>query len=195
MIFEISFLEAKHCPASSDVRALIAKPPPTCQSQTIVKLFDDNFVVEASRCTCCFSCIKQHGSDGCDRCVEFLNKYFPQNTKPKVTKSVAVELKQAIEELFAAMGQDMILIEGELGVTASSFAKDFVKLIDEVRDENDIMEIWHIESSLAQELFLLFKEVVYGDSCESNNDRNDNIESEFESDELDESFDFDTNTE
>ena len=127
--------------------------------------------------------------------MEFLNKYFPQNTKPKVTKSVAVELKQAIEELFAAMGQDMILIEGELGVTASSFAKDFAKLIDEVRDENDIMEIWHIESSLAQEIFLLFKEVVYGDSCESNNDTDDNIESEFESDELDDSFDFDTNTE
>ena len=102
---------------------------------------------------------------------------------------------QAIEELLAAMGLDMILIEGELGVTASSFAKDFIKLIDEVKNENDIMEIWHIESSLAQELFLLFKEVVYGETCESNDDTNDIIESDFESDELDESFDFNTDTE
>ena len=93
----------------------------------------------------------------------FLEKYFPHDQKLKVTKSVAVELKQAIEELFAALGLDTILMEGELAVTTSSFAKDFIKLIDEVKDERDIMELWHIESSIAHELFLLYKEVVYGD--------------------------------
>ena len=153
-----------------------------------------NFVVEASPCACFFSCIKQHGLDGCTRCEEFLDKYFPHDQKLKVRKSVAIELKQAIEELFDALGLDRILMEGELAVTTSSFAKDFIKLIDEVKDERDIMELWHIEFSLAQELFLLFKEVVYGDKGDGDEETSDDIEAVSESDETD-SFDLDTDNE
>ena len=152
-------------------------------------------MVEASPCACCFSCIKQHGLDGCTRCEEFLEKYFPHDQKLKVRKSVAIELKQAIEELFDALGLDRILMEGELAVTTSSFAKDFIKLIDEVKDERDIMELWHIEFSLAQELFLLFKEVVYGDKGDGDEETSDDIESVSDSDETDESFDLDTDIE
>ena len=86
-------------------------------------------------------------------------------------------------------------MEGELAVTTSSFAKDFIKLIDEVKDERDIMELWHIEFSLAQELFLLFKEVVYGDKGDGDEETSDDIESVSDSDETDESFDLDTDIE
>ena len=128
-----------------------------------MKLFDENFVSQASKCSCCFSCIQQHGLNGCDRCSDLIEKYFHHDKKVKVTKSMAVELKLAIEELLAARGLDTLLIEGELDVTIPSFAKDFVKCIDEIEGHNDIVEMWHIDPSLASELFLLFKEIVYGD--------------------------------
>ena len=181
------FAEAIHCPASSDVRALVTKPPPKCQSETIMKLFDENFVSEASQCTCCFSCIQQHGLGGCETCCELMEKYFPRHTKFKVSKSVAVELKLAIEELFAALGIDTLLIEGELGVTTASFAKDFIKCIDEIKSDNDIVEMWRIDPSIARELFLLFKEVVYGgDPADESDEENEYVS---EPDEVDESCD------
>ena len=151
-----------------------------------MKLFDENFVSEASQCTCCFSCIQQHGLGGCETCSEVMEKYFPCKTKFKVSKSVAIELKLAIEELFAALGMDTLLIEGELGVTISSFAKDFIKCIDEIRSDNDIVEMWRIDPSIARELFLLFNEVIYGDQVVESYEEDEYIS---EPDEVDESSD------
>ena len=88
-----------------------------------MKLFDENFVSDVPQCFCCYSCIRQHGLDGCATCTQLMEKYFPCKQKYKVAKSVAVELVQAIEELLASKGMDMLMIEGELGVTPKSFAK------------------------------------------------------------------------
>ena len=143
-----------------------------------MKLFDENFVSEASQCTCCYSCIQQHGLDGCDECCGLMEKFFPRDSNGKVAKSVACELKNAIEELFAAIGSDTLLIEGELVVTATSFAKDFIKCIDEIRNENDIVDMWRIDPSLARELFILFKEVVYGGDLASEEENENEYVSE-----------------
>ena len=78
-------------------------------------------------------------------------------------------------------------MEGDLSVTVKSFVKDFIKTIDEVKDEKDIVELWHIDPVIAQNLFTLFREVVFGDlgSCEAFEDICDDV-SEVESDEYDE---------
>ena len=151
-----------------------------------MKLFDDNFVSEAPSCVCCYSCMKQHSLDGCDKCSTFLAKFFPLNQKVKVSKSVGAELKESIVELFGAMGMDSVLIENELKVTVSSFANDFLKMTDEFKTKEDIVGLWHIDPIVAGKLFDLFNEVVFGvlDDYQENSG-----ESDTDSDILDESTD------
>ena len=154
-----------------------------------MKLFDDTFVSEAPKCVCCYSCMNQHRLNGCDRCSTFLAKFFPLNQKVKVTKSVGAELKESIVELFGAMGMDSVLIENELKVTISSFAKDFLKMADELKTKEDIVELWHIDPIVAEKLFNLFNEVVFGVLDDAYNDNRE--ESDSESDVIDESSDSD----
>lgn len=157
------FTEAKHCPAASDVRALIAKPLPRCQSETTMRFFDENFVSKVPECVCCFSCIRDHGNNGCVKCAEFIHTYFTQNEKLKVSKSAARDLIEALEELFAALRISTILVENELQVSTTSFIKDFVKMIDEIKCANDIVNTWHIDTVVAEKVFLLFEEVIFVD--------------------------------
>ena len=57
---------------------------------------------------------------------------------------------------------EVVVIEDELEVTTESFIKDFVKVLDEVRSENDLVEMWHLNPSVAHKVFMLFQEVVFG---------------------------------
>ena len=125
--------------------------------------------------------------DGCEKCSTFLHKIFPEGQKLKISKSVSVELKEAIEELFAALGLNNVLMEGDQIVSVTSFIKDFIKTVDEVKNVEDIVEIWHIDPFIAQNLFMLFKEVVFGklETSEAFEDMS-NDWSEVESDEFDE---------
>ena len=111
----------------------------------------------------------------------------------KIRKSVAVDLKEAIEELFNALGFDNIMMEGDQSVSVKSFIKDFIKTVDEVKDENDIVELWHIDPAIAQNLFMLLKEVVFGEleDCDTLEDIIDDGP-EVESDEFDEFSDTET---
>ena len=127
-----------------------------------MKLFDDNFIPEGPKCSCCYSCMKQHSLDGCDHCFGFLAKFFPQKPKVRVSKSVGAELKESIVDLFTAMRMDCVLIENDLKVTLSSFAKDFIKMADEIKSKDDIVSLWHIDPLVARKLFDLFNEVVFG---------------------------------
>ena len=187
----LSVLEAKHCPSSSDVRELIAKPPPSCQSQVLYKLFDENFQSKSLKCTCCYSCIVKHNrDDGCGNCESFLDTFFPEKSHHKIARSVASSLKEAMEELFIAMGIDFLLVENELQISVSSFIKDFLKMSDEIRREQDIVDMWHLEPTVAHSVFQLFSEVLFGGlDLEITTE---NIESEdSESDFLDQSIDED----
>ena len=47
-------------------------------------------------------------------------------------------------------------------VTSISFTKDFIKNIDEVKTEEDIIRIWHIEPLLAKKIYLLLNDVING---------------------------------
>ena len=178
--------EAKHCPVISDVRALITKPPPACQSETILRLFDDAYKSEVPKCICCYSCIKQHSADGCHNCELFLNKFFSQNPLKKFSKSVAFELKEALEELFVTLQMDTLLVEGDLVITTKGFIKDFIKMCDEIKTKEDIIEMWHIDEAIALNVILLFHEVINEDlgdilSCD---DSDDESETDLEEDDI-----------
>ena len=84
--------EAKHCPPSSDVRALIAKPLPRCQTKTILDLFEDNVQVEMDQCSCCFACIKRHSESGCEKCCEFLAKFVMHKSQGRVQNSPRINI-------------------------------------------------------------------------------------------------------
>ena len=168
-------LEAKHCPASSDVRELITRPPPVCQSETIFKLFDENFKSESPECTCCFSCIVGHIDQGCVRCKDFMDTFFNQSTRPKVSRSVSARLREAMEEIFTAMEIETLLVEQEFELSTGSLIRDFIKNCDEIRAVQDIVDMWHIEYSVAESLYLLFNEVVFG---KLNFDSDENLESD-----------------
>ena len=89
-------------------------------------------------------------------------------------------------ELFGAMGMDSVMIENELKVTVTSFAKDFLKMTDELKSKDDIVGLWHIDPIVAGKLFDLFNEVVFG-VLDENHEASG--ESDSDSDILDESTD------
>ena len=160
VIIKKMFLEAKHCPSSSDVRALISTPLPSCQRETILRLFDESYRSEGPKCSCCYSCMKQHSEHGCEECLNFLEKFFSQKSKV-MTKSVAVTLKEAMGELFTALNMETLLVEKDLKVFSKDFINDFIKMSDEITAEEDIVDMWHIDPALAHHIFLLFTEVVF----------------------------------
>ena len=92
-----------------------------------------------------------------------MNTFLAPKTQ-KLTKSVAAEVSEAFEELFAALQVNTLLVEGELEIKTTSLIKDFLKMSDEIKSPEDIVNMWHIEHSIALKLFMLFDEIVFGDS-------------------------------
>ena len=125
-------------------------------------MFDDNYKSEVPKCSCCFACIQSHSEGGCLTCSNFFKKFFPENRIKKVSKSLAIELKEAMSELFCALDLKKVMIEKSMEVTSISFTKDFIKNIDEVKTEEDIVRIWHIEPLLAKKIYLLLIDVING---------------------------------
>ena len=67
--------------------------------------------------------------------------FLPDIGEHKVSKSVSSDLKESLTDLFIAMKIDTIMVEDDLAVPVKNFIKDFVKVIDEVRTEQDIVSV------------------------------------------------------
>ena len=127
--FKLPISEAKHCPVTSDCRALITKPLPPCQSEVIMKLFDENFKSDNIRkCFCCYSCIVSHSQEGCLDCQVFLAEFFPGTGNHRVNGSVSRDLRNALQDLFSVLKLGSILIENKFEVTSHSFIKGILSL-------------------------------------------------------------------
>ena len=131
----------------------------------------------------------KHSECGCEKCLTFLTTFVTHNTKSKIRKSVASSLIEAFTELFEALNLDTVLVEGKLEVSTRDFIKDLVKMCDEVKSEKDIVNMWHIDQALAQTLFSLFSEVVFG--TELDDVLEEYVEENYDSDDLDLSSDSD----
>ena len=156
-----------------------------------MKFFDETFISTVVKCFCCFSCIRDHRDEGCARCAGFINTYFAQNIKQKVSKAAATDLTEALEELFDALQINTILVEDELEVSTASFIKDFMKNLDEIKAAADIVDVWHIDSGVADKVFMTFEEVIFGGQVSII--ENDTVceETDSDSDDLDLSSDSD----
>ena len=73
----------------------------------------------------------------------------------KISKSVASELKSALVELFKEMKLSCIKVEGQLELNCSNFIDDVTKMLDEIRDPDDIIKFWHVERDLARNVYLV----------------------------------------
>ena len=122
-----------------------------------------------------------------------METFFSQKSNPKLTKSVAANLSEALEELFKAMKTDTIVIEKELEVSTTSFIKDFLKMLDEISSEQNITDLWHIDESVAHSIFLVYNEVVFGGGLDLSlaSDSEEDEANDVESDTLDQSEDSD----
>ena len=125
-------------------------------------MFDDNYKSEVPKCSCCYACILTHSEGGCLTCLDFFKKFFPENKIKKMSKSLVSELKEAMSDLFCALDLKKVMIENSMEVTSVSFTKDFIKNIDEVKTEEDIVRIWHIEPLIAKKIYLLLNDVLNG---------------------------------
>ena len=108
--------------------------------------------------------------DGCIDCHSFLETYIPA-TGVKKSKSVKKLLVEAMVELFAAIAVDKLMIDDEYPVSSVSFIRDFLKLTDEINSATDLVEIWHIDYAIANQIYSLFTEVICGVSTDT--DRSD----------------------
>ena len=127
--------------------------------------------------------MRQHRDSGCKECDEFLESFFPQKSKLKISKSVAADLKEALEELFTALKMDYLLVESELEVKTQNFIK--------VKTEQIIVDMWHIDPLVAEKLFMLFNEVIFGEFENSLECDDEDDSSSLYSDVLDQSSDSD----
>ena len=174
MLYSFSISASKHCPAKSDCRALIEKPLPFCQKETMLRFFDDAYSSEGSKCDCCYSCIKRHSNDGCQECYQLIHTYFPTISKSRIKKSVASQLKEALKELFEALGVVTLLIENELDINVDDFIRDFIRMCDEIKSDTDIVNLWHVDSLVASDVYKLFIEILHDDGDDfSDSDKDD----------------------
>ena len=110
----------------------------------------------------------------------------------KIIKSVGLCLNEGVKELFTAMGIDVLFVENEFQIPVSSFVKDFLKMLDEIKKEQDIIDLWHIDPEVASSLFQLFSEVVFGESdIDITHENSESVDFDSESDFLDQSTDED----
>ena len=81
---------------------------------------------------------------------------------------------------------DTLLVEGDLVITTKGFIKDFIKMCDEIKTKEDIIEMWHIDEAIALNVILSFHEVINEDlgdilSCD---DSDDESETDLEEDDI-----------
>ena len=160
LIEQTLFAEAKHCQVGSDCRALITKPLPLCQKNTLLRLFDENFTSEDVQCHCCYSCIRSHSISGCENCTSFINEFLPEHVKRTRSKSIKRMLKEGLSELFIDLECETLMVEDCLEIKVDDFITDFMRMVDEIKCKEDIVEMWHIHLDIAEEIFQLFYEIV-----------------------------------
>ena len=176
--------EAKHCPVTSDCRALISRVGSQCHKIILRQFFNENDQHQNDQCVCCYVCIKSHAEGGCFSCKEFIDTYFPPKNSVKLSKSVYSELRCALLELFAAMAVKELKVESDLVLNLMNFINDFIKVIDEVKTASDIGRIWHVSPDVADRVFSVLHDVLYGDEdlCDSAGSSTDESEDIFDED-------------
>ena len=78
-----------------------------------------------------------------------------------MVKSVASELKNALNELFEVLSVKCIKVETSLEISCADFIRDLMRVIDEIKSAVDIVRLWHIDLQLAVQVFDVVQEVLF----------------------------------
>ena len=92
------------------------------------------------------------------------------------SKSVKREIKQSLEDLFAALNISSIDIDGCIMLSSSTFVNDVLKILDEIRTPRDIVDTWHIPFSIACRIFSVIEEVFH--RSEENSESDEEVDGE-----------------
>ena len=166
--FQKGSVAAMHCVPASDCRSLISDPLPQCQTNKLYSFFDDKFEYEGSPCNCCYKCILKDATEGCRTCETFLQTYLKHRELTRLPRSTLSDLRSGIQELFRGLGLRFIQIESELHLSTENFLKDFLKTFDEVSCFEDIVKLWHVSESLAEDLYGVCLDVI--ENCREENE-------------------------
>ena len=100
---------------------------------------------------------------GCERCSDLLRKFLPVSRRCRIAKSISSELYKALLELFDVMSLESITIESSLEISCESFAKDVMRMVDELKSSSDIVQFWHVKYELATNVYAVTQDVLHSD--------------------------------
>ena len=100
---------------------------------------------------------------GCERCSDLLRKFLPVSRRCRIAKSISSELYEALLELFDVMSLESITVESSLEISCESFAKDVMRMVDELKSSLDIVQFWHVNYELATNVFAVIQDVLHSD--------------------------------
>ena len=86
--------------------------------------------------------------------------YLPLKRKKVASRSMLKELKLAILDLFRGLQLTSIQVESRLQLSPENFSSDFIKAYDEVSGPRDIVVLWHVSESLADNIHCVCMEVL-----------------------------------
>ena len=69
-------------------------------------------------------------------------------------------------------------VENNLHLGISNFVDDFIKVIDEVKSDADIVNNWHISPAIASKVFSTLKNVLHGDELSDSDASESSVEDE-----------------
>ena len=82
-----------------------------------------------------------------------------------------------------------VKVEDDLSMSTSSFLTDFIHMVDEIKGPSDIVQLWHVDGTIADQMYEVMQEVI---SCEdeyqarSDDDASNEVEDEYDEEDLDE---------
>ena len=129
------------------------------------KFFNQEVTDTVHKCVCCYVCINSHAEEDCSVCRDFLETFLPTISSRALSKPVSAELRCALKELFNVMAVKEIKVESSLSLGIENFVNDVLKVVDELKTEEDIVQSWHVSEKIAKKVFSTLDDVLYGEEC------------------------------
>ena len=115
-----------------------------------------------------------------------MKTFFPPESLTKKSRSVKRELQRGLEDLFEELGLTFFIIDDCLDLSTTSFIKDLLRVLDEIKNHEDIVNTWKIPDRIACQIFAVIIEIlsqpVEEFECEEDSDTSDDDDGLYVSD-------------
>ena len=100
----------------------------------------------------------------------FRELFFPAISPLRKNKSVKTEIKVGLRALFDAMEVSVVKVEYNLELDIVNFIEDIIKVIDELKEPNDLVKLWHISFKMAENIYSIIEDVIKAEFEEDSSD-------------------------